>query len=77
MSTGRHRVCLEEGPFVFTLGLVTEALARPVWHVCLSSDALVSEDERLGSCPLKVSWLCSELPCPSWENSGGRGSPVP
>lgn len=39
--------------FVFSLGLITEALARGrVWRVCSSPDSpLVSEDERLGSCP--------------------------
>lgn len=40
MGTERHHVCLEEGTFVFSLGLVTEALARGrVWRVCSSPDS--------------------------------------
>lgn len=35
MSTGRHHVCLEEGSFVFNLGLVTEALVRGACVACL------------------------------------------
>ena len=40
MGTERHHVCLEEGAFVFSLGLITEALARGrVWRVCSSPDS--------------------------------------
>ena len=35
MSTERHHVCLEEGAFVFSLVLVTEALVRGACVACL------------------------------------------
>lgn len=34
-STERHHVCLEEGAFVFSLGLVTEAPVRGACVACL------------------------------------------